>query len=783
MDNPAPLMHEDWIRWFQAVQKAIETPISGVAPEQITMTAPHLLGRTTAGTGGAEEISVSGPLTLSALTLGITGSALTRVNDTNVTLTLGGSPSLALLAATSLTLGWTGVLSVARGGTGTGTAFTQGSVIFAGSGGTFSEDNTNFFWDDTNNKLGIGTTVPKRSLHVNDGGPTNIAAALLPGAVVCLLSGAASGTLQGVAASSISQHRPGLYLRGVKAAGTLDTPTSVIAEDSCVFAEGEGYDGTARQPIANLGMYVEAVNGAAVSPQSKLSGYINFLTQPLLGTAGPVERVRITSTGVLAVNIISPSTTSKVHVNQGALAVTLASGLVPGNLGVVVTNNSSAPYGGIGASNTANIPGMYLRSVRARGTLDVPLVVQAGDTLFKLGVDAWDGASRVADLGAIEVFAEGTIASTRVPTRMVFSTATDAAPSVPTEAMRIDSAQHVGIGVTPTALLHLKAGTTAASTAPLKLTSGTVMTAAEAGAVEFTTDTYFATITTAAARKGIVLDDGARLTSGSIPVATTNGRLIDGPSFPGSVLGVTNGGTGTGTAFTAGSVVFAGASGVYSQDNANFFWDDSNNRLILGSTLALGTTSTDADVLQNTTAATSGVTVQISPRTRWSGTAWDSDDSVSRTVSFFAEVLPGTAATVTGRWKLGFINPVTSAITYPLTVTQAGVVTALTNFECVQFNASGSGSIGSTSTLQWNSSTRLTGVSDGKIIMQNDATTSGAGFDVTTDAVLKLRTRAHTGYATLDCLGLKASGAAGASFGPGLPTSITVVNGIVTAIS
>jgi len=47
-------------------------------------------------------------------------------------------------------------------------------------------------------------------------------------------------------------------------------------------------------------------------------------------------------------------------------------------------------------------------------------------------------------------------------------------------------------------------------------------------------------------------------------------------------LGVANGGTGTATAFTAGSVIFAGASGVYSQDNANLFWDDSNNRLGVG---------------------------------------------------------------------------------------------------------------------------------------------------------------------------------------------------------
>ena len=86
----------------------------------------------------------------------------------------------------------------------------------------------------------------------------------------------------------------------------------------------------------------------------------------------------------------------------------------------------------------------------------------------------------------------------------------------------------LGIGTaTPTAILHLKAGTATANTAPLKFTSGTSLTTAEAGAVEFTTDDFFATITTGTARKAFVLDDGTRLTSGKIPVATTNGRLVD----------------------------------------------------------------------------------------------------------------------------------------------------------------------------------------------------------------------------------------------------------------
>jgi hypothetical protein len=44
----------------------------------------------------------------------VTPAALTKTDDTNVTLTLGGSPSTALLQATSLTLGWTGTLADSR---------------------------------------------------------------------------------------------------------------------------------------------------------------------------------------------------------------------------------------------------------------------------------------------------------------------------------------------------------------------------------------------------------------------------------------------------------------------------------------------------------------------------------------------------------------------------------------------------------------------------------------------------------------------------------------------
>jgi hypothetical protein len=166
----------------------------------------------------------------------VSPSALTKTDDTNVTLTLGGSPSTALLQATSLTLGWTGTLAdgriasattwnakepaISTGTTGqywrgdktwqtfpsiptvgtwgalnypswtTGTPFvkmtaagtfaldtntyfvlpslTTGSVLFS-NGTTIAQDNANFFWDDTNNRLGLGTATPAYRLDVNGG--------------------------------------------------------------------------------------------------------------------------------------------------------------------------------------------------------------------------------------------------------------------------------------------------------------------------------------------------------------------------------------------------------------------------------------------------------------------------------------------------------------------------------------------------------------------------------------------------------------------------------------
>jgi hypothetical protein len=116
------------------------------------------LGGAFGGTGvnnGASAITIGGSLTFSgaftftgtltnttAVTFPTSGTlattsqlptpaALTKTDDTNVTLTLGGTPATALLQAVSLTLGWTGQLGLARGGTAASLTASNGGIVYS----------------------------------------------------------------------------------------------------------------------------------------------------------------------------------------------------------------------------------------------------------------------------------------------------------------------------------------------------------------------------------------------------------------------------------------------------------------------------------------------------------------------------------------------------------------------------------------------------------------------------------------------------------------------------
>jgi hypothetical protein len=72
----------------------------------------------------------------------------------------------------------------------------------------------------------------------------------------------------------------------------------------------------------------------------------------------------------------------------------------------------------------------------------------------------------------------------------------------------------------------LQAGTSTAGTAPLKLTSGTLLGTSEAGAVEFLTDRLYYTQTTSTTRKVIAAFDDTSGATGDMYYRDSNGNFV-----------------------------------------------------------------------------------------------------------------------------------------------------------------------------------------------------------------------------------------------------------------
>lgn len=126
------------LSYLDTVSSNIQTQLNAKSPSaNPTFTGTVVLPSTTSiGTVSDTEISYLD---------GVTSAIQTQLNAKEPTIT---------------------TLGVAKGGTGTGTAFTAGSVVFAGASGVYTQDNASFFWDNTNDRLGIGTASPGSKLEV-----------------------------------------------------------------------------------------------------------------------------------------------------------------------------------------------------------------------------------------------------------------------------------------------------------------------------------------------------------------------------------------------------------------------------------------------------------------------------------------------------------------------------------------------------------------------------------------------------------------------------------------
>lgn len=190
---------------------------TGFTPSTATTGVITLSGTLGVANGGTGATTLTGYVKgsgTSALTASATipvgdissGAALTKTDDTNVTLTLGGTPASALLAATSLTLGWSGQLSVSRGGTGQ-SSYTDGQLLIGNStGNTLTKATltagTNVSITNGAGSITINATDQYVGTVTSVGGTGTVNGITLTGTVTSSGSLTLGGTLSGVSLTS-----------------------------------------------------------------------------------------------------------------------------------------------------------------------------------------------------------------------------------------------------------------------------------------------------------------------------------------------------------------------------------------------------------------------------------------------------------------------------------------------------------------------------------------------------------------------------------------------------
>lgn len=125
---------------------------------------------TLATTGGASIPTLAqGDLLYASATN--TLSALAKNASATRYLSNTGTSNNPAWSQVDVTTGITGIVPIANGGTGTSTVFAPGSIVFQSFGNIYTS-NPAFTWDDSFQRLGIGTSTPVAQLNVTSNSVT-----------------------------------------------------------------------------------------------------------------------------------------------------------------------------------------------------------------------------------------------------------------------------------------------------------------------------------------------------------------------------------------------------------------------------------------------------------------------------------------------------------------------------------------------------------------------------------------------------------------------------------
>jgi len=392
---------------------------------------------------------------------------------------------------------------------GTGNIVLGGAVAgFIPFSSVLSNTDTTFYAMIGGNQweVGIGTYVSASNIIQR----TTVLASSNSGSLVDFVSGTKNVVLTQPAERAV-------YVNGtsVAASNSATVPNSLLANSTItingvtIALGGSSSVVPAPNPLVNYTLTSPTITGGTLTDN---------ITQGTVVTANSAfDALRITQDGAGNAFVVEDASnpdgspfvvTANGSVVVGYTSTINAGGAVNPKLEVLgVTSSLSTIASGIYSADTTPASYFFLKSRSA--ALGTNTIVQSSD---QIGQIVFSGADGTTFIPAASIVAEvdGTPGTSDMPGRLLFKTTADGAATA-TTAVTIDNAQRVGVGVTPTAVLMLKAGTATASTAPLKFTAGTNLTTAEAGVVEYDGTVFYADVaastrTTIVAQQSLVLN-------------------------------------------------------------------------------------------------------------------------------------------------------------------------------------------------------------------------------------------------------------------------------------
>lgn len=229
---------------------------------------------------------------------------------------------------------------------------------------------------------------------------------------------------------------------GVTAIGTLKVTNTMLAGSIDLTAKVTGI-----LPAANGGSGVNnsvTLNfGAGGTLGSNAFNSTTFVSS-VSGTANQIDSTGISTPVVsLSSTLIFPGTFAAnfnaIKWDNANLSIGLGSTVAPTML-VIGSTSSSSPRGPMSWQASDDTGSAHYHMRKSRGTFASPTTIVTGDILGRLVFSGYDG-SNYLEMGSIRLTSTGTIAATRVPTKMEFLTGTDAAPSVATVALTLNADQ------------------------------------------------------------------------------------------------------------------------------------------------------------------------------------------------------------------------------------------------------------------------------------------------------------------------------------------------------